>query len=228
MFFKHSLTCLLLWLSLILPCTTSGRGERPPPLTCPPSLHSAILLQQTTNSQRVVQHTSWGEDQQEDTQIPKGCQCPCSRYTSVRAPQTYNVKCSQGLKVLRDEENVWTALIQNRVPFSSPCHRWEWRKSSAIFVMITMIIKSVVIVEVEWVSWRASVIVYISPSPPPTHSYTHSHSSTCSTYDIFLSNCECEMPKLSRRRRRRRRRPRSLFNQPTTSWPTPSEWDSCH
>ena len=40
--------------------------------------------------------------------------------------------------------------------------------------------KSVVIVEVEWISWSTSVIVYIFPSSLHMYSYTHSHSSTCS------------------------------------------------
>ena len=78
--------------------------------------------------------------------------------------------------------------------------------------------KSVVIVEVDWGSWRGwgpSVIVYIL-SPPPTHSYTHcghSNRSTCPT----SPSSNCEMQKLSRRRRRRAW---SLFDHATTSWLT--------
>ena len=178
--FSHM--CLLLWLSLILPGTTSGRGEGPPPFSCPPSLHSAILLQQTTTSQRVVQHTSWGEDQKEDTQIPKGCQYPCSRYTSVRAPQTYSVKCSQGLKkVLGMKKMCVNCLNTKPRPFLLP-----------LSLRVKKVVcntcydhydnqKSVVIVEVEWVSWRVwstSVIVYIL-SPPSQHiatpTPTHQH-----------------------------------------------------
>ena len=80
--------------------------------------------------------------------------------------------------------------------------------------------KIVVIVEVEWISWRAwstSVIAYIL-SPPP---HTHSHPSTVPT----SPSPNCEAQKLSRRMRSRLR---SVFNHTTTCWPTPSERDSCY
>ena len=71
--FSHM--CLLFWLSLILLYTASRRGERPSPLTCPTFLYSrtdtAILLQETTASQRVIQRTSWREDPE------RRCVCVC-------------------------------------------------------------------------------------------------------------------------------------------------------
>ena len=109
--FSHM--CFLLCLSLLLPYTASGRGEGPPPLTCPPSLHSGTVVMQPFSSKRPLplrgSNTHHGKDQKEDTQIPEGHQClvVCSSGThSIGAPQTYSVKCSQGLKVLGDKENV--------------------------------------------------------------------------------------------------------------------------
>ena len=175
--------CLLLWLSLILPGTTSGRGEGPPPFSCPPSLHSAILLQQTTTSQRVVQHTSWGEDQKEDTQIPKGCQYPCSRYTSVRAPQTYSVKCSQGLKKGLGMKKMCVNCLNTKPrPFLLPlslrvkkvvCNTYDHYDNQKCRNCRGRVD---ILKGVEYIS----DCLHFVPSFP-THSYTHSHPSTCPT-----------------------------------------------
>ena len=77
---------LPLCLSLILPYTTSEQGEGPPPLTCPPSLHSGTVVMPPFSSKkspslRGSSNTHHGDDQKLKkihTQIPEGHQCPCN------------------------------------------------------------------------------------------------------------------------------------------------------
>ena len=134
-------------------------------------------------------HTSWGEDQKEDTQIPKGCQCPCSRYTSVRAPQTYNVKCSQGLKVLGMKKMCVNCLNTKPCPFLLPlslrvkkvvcniCYDHYDNQKCRNCRGRVGILKSVEYIS-DCLHFPLFFCLHFVPSFP-THSYTHSHPSTC-------------------------------------------------
>ena len=199
-----------------------------------PSLHSGTAVMQPFSSKRSpplrkssnTHHD--GKDQKEDThtnlwRTPVPCVGSWGTH-SVGAPQTYIVKCSQGLKVIGDGEMCVNCLNTKPHPFLLPLSSVRVKKVVCNICDHSDSQYSVVIIEVEWVPWRAwstSVIIYILPLLPKyMYSYTQYHSSTCPTSPSPNS----ETQKLSRRRRR----VTSLFNYTTTSWPTSSEWDSCH
>ena len=121
MFFKHFLTCIFLSGSLSsshAKQVDKGRdhllSHALPPSTQPFSSNTPPPLRGSSNT-----HHGKRTRKKIHAQIPEGHQClvvDSSGTHSVGAPQTYSVKCSQGLKkVLGDEENVLSSTGVKKV-----------------------------------------------------------------------------------------------------------------
>ena len=198
-FFKHFLTCVFFSGSLSSSHVQQVDEGRDHLLShaLPPSTQEQLWC---SHSPPTHHHLSEGRPthimgrtrKKIHTPIPEGHQClvmESSGTHSVGAPQTYSVKCSQGLKKYSGMKKM-------------SCHWREWRKSSAI-LMIIMVTEEChncrgrvgILKSMEYIS----DCLHFALSSPHTCTPTHQH------VPHLSPSPNSETLKLSRRRRRRAR-----------------------